>query len=354
MHEIESQNQSRIFAIGGGKGGVGKSVLAASLSMGLAMLHKEVTLVDADFGGANLHKILGMESVLKSSQHFLQKKVNDLSETAVPHPRFNNLKFIRSMNGYLGGANIPYAQKLKLIRHFHQLPSEYVVLDLGGGADYHVLDFFLAADEGVVVVTPDPLSILEAYHFIKQVFFRKLTHIFRGHQDVSEILLRYAHEEAQNRHANVHNMMTEIRLMHAAVADKIGILQQNFRPRLIINRLRKTRDENNCMAIKIAAKELLSITVDYWGAIRDDPAVYDSLFSNQPFISYNSKSRASRDLATIVITKMLRRSVMSASSPKMIKTQNGPLKERICTVHCEYWETCQFKQGGLPCDLLGF
>lgn len=353
MQEIELQNYQRIFAVGGGKGGIGKSVLAASLGMGLAMLHKEVTLVDADFGGANLHKILGMESVLKTSQHFLQKKVNDLSEMAVPHPRYNNLKFIRGMNGYLGAANMPYMQKLKFIRHFHQLPSEYIILDLSGGADYHVLDFFLAADDGIVVVTPDPLSILEGYHFIKQVFFRRLTHAFKGHHDISKILLRYAREEAQNRHANVHNMMTEIRLMHAAIADKIAEIQKRFRPKLLINRLRKADDEYHCMAIQKAAEELLSVTIEYWGAIHEDAAVYDSLFSNQPFINFNSKCRASRDLATIIITKMLKPSPFSGRSHRSIRAPIGSKRERICTLHCEYWQTCQFKKGGLPCDLIG-
>ena len=143
MQTEKPTRHSRIFAIAGGKGGIGKSVIAASMGMGLAMLHKEVVLIDADFGGANLHRILGMESVRKNSMQFIQKKVHYLEELAISHPRFSNLKLIRGMNGFLGAANLPYQQKLKLIRHIYRLPFDYVILDLGGGTDYHTLDFFL-------------------------------------------------------------------------------------------------------------------------------------------------------------------------------------------------------------------
>jgi len=352
MQAQNTPRKSRIFAVAGGKGGIGKSVVAASMGMGLAMLHKQVILIDADFGGASLHRILGMESVRKSSVQFLQKKVHYLEELAISHPRFDHLKLIRGMNGYLGAANLPYSQKLKLIRHIYRLPADYVLLDLGGGTNYHVLDFFIAADASVVLVTPDPLSILEAYHFIKQAFFRKLTHTFKNQGKVTEIIHQYAHADSQNRHANVDNMMTEIRLMHAALADKIQEVQRRFRPKLLINRLRKRSDENDCMAVIRAAKELLLIDVEYWGAIHDDSVVYDSLMANQPFISYHSKSRVSRDLATIIITKMLKRAHLPDHSPKDITKGSNAIQEKICSVHCTYWETCEFRHGGYPCDLL--
>ncbi|MBN2103871.1 P-loop NTPase [bacterium] len=352
MEARTSFRQSKIFAVAGGKGGVGKSVLAASMGMGLAMLHKQVTLIDADFGGANLHRILGMENIRRSNVQFLRRKVHCLEELAISHPRFNHLKLIRGMNGYLGAANLPYSQKLKMIRHIFRLPADYVILDLGGGTNYHVLDFFCAADAGIVVVTPDPLSILEAYHFIKQAFFRKLTQTFKNQDKVSEIIQHYAHEESHNRHANVNNMMTEIRLTNAALADKIQDFQKRFRPKLLVNHLRKPGEENECMAVMEAAKELLLIDVEYWGAVHDDSTVYDSVKASQPFISYNSKSRASRDLATIIITKMLKKTHLPHHEPKDITKHSNAKQEKICSVHCLYWETCEFKRGGYPCDLL--
>ncbi|MBN1781643.1 AAA family ATPase [bacterium] len=352
MQSTENTEKVRVLALGGGKGGIGKTVLAASLGMGLAMLHKKVVLVDADLGGANLHRVLGMEHVRKSSIHFIQKKVRYLEELMTPHPRFENLNLIRGMNGYLGAANLQYTQKLKLIRHIHQLPADYVIMDLGAGSNYHVLDFFLAANSGIIVVTPDPLSILEAYHFIKQAYFRRLMHLFRTHESVFDIIKRYACEGAQSRHVNVENMLTEIRLTDAAASEKIYNLQGRFHPAMIVNRLRTSADEKSCMAVRTAAGELLSLDIDYWGAVHDDPVIYDALCKSQPFIGYNSKSRASRDLATIIITRLLRRPYRSRQMKEIIKPASGNNNQSVCSFHCQFWETCEFRKGGYPCDLV--
>ena len=71
-------------------------------------------------------------------------------------------------------ANLAFARKQKLLRHIASLDVDHVVLDLGAGSSFNVLDFFLAADRGIVVTTPEPTAIENTYHFLKAAFFRSL------------------------------------------------------------------------------------------------------------------------------------------------------------------------------------
>jgi flagellar biosynthesis protein FlhG len=350
MSQTEDPEKNLIFAVGGGKGGIGKTVLSASIGMGLAMLHKDVLLMDSDFGGANLHKALGMESVRESSRLFLERKVTTLEETRVPHPDFENLNFIRGMSGVLGAANLKFLQKQKLIRHISRLSADFVILDLGSGSDFQVLDFFLSADIGIVVVTPDPMSILEGYQFIKQAFFRRLTQDFRQVEGISEIIHRYGTEDTQNRSATSGAMIEEVRAINASAAHEIQETVRQFSPKLLINRLKNSSEENDCMAVIIAAEELLGIDMEYWGAVREDPEVYKALLAGKPFIGYNSKCWASRDLVTLMITKILKQKRVSHWTVKNLQTIDG--YHPICSYQCHFWQSCGLKKGGFPCDMV--
>ena len=101
-----------IIVVGGAKGGVGKSVLAANLAVGLALLGQEVVLADLDLGGADVHLYLGVKSLPKTWNDFLDKKVNSIEEIMTPTP-YEGLKLIGGDSSRLGSENLPYHQKRK-------------------------------------------------------------------------------------------------------------------------------------------------------------------------------------------------------------------------------------------------
>ena len=123
---------SEIWAIGGGKGGTGKSFVTSALGMNLAFRGKKVTLIDADLGGANLHTFLKIKKPRYSLTDFFEKQV-PLSEiirsTDIP-----NLWFITGDVGSLDTTGVRYAQKLKLYRHIKTISSDYVLIQLPVGA----------------------------------------------------------------------------------------------------------------------------------------------------------------------------------------------------------------------------
>ncbi len=355
-------NTPQIIAIGGGKGGVGKSMIASSIALGLASLKKNVTAIDLDLGGANLHAIFGIDKPEKTYFDFYQKKYKNLSDVQIVHPLFENLKIICGASGSLGMANLQFSQKMKLLRHIRKLDADYVVLDLGAGTSYNVIDFFLAADLGIVVITPDSLSIIDSYNFIKQAFYRKLMHTFRTCHDVVNLIKEAAQAETYQTQTSVEMLTDKIKAGNPEFGDEIKNVLDVFKPSLLINRLDGKMDEADCLAVKIAAKDLLSIDVTYLGAVRHDQDVMKSLQEHMPFLQHNVKSNASKDLVSILSKKVLNENVVEALHHKQVVVNEIKTKEKnekqdnktvICSVDCYYWEVCEFRNGGYPCELGG-
>lgn len=165
-------NKKTIYAIGGAKGGIGKTVLSSNLAAALASLGKKVIAVDLDLGGANLHLHLGMKFPRLTLQHYF-KRGHNLGDLCTETP-ISNLKMIAGDSSGLGMANILESQKAKLIKDLKELPADYVVVDLGGDTSYHMVDFFLAADERIAVTSPEPTSVLDVYNFLKVSLLRYL------------------------------------------------------------------------------------------------------------------------------------------------------------------------------------
>lgn len=161
------------IAIGGGKGGVGKTLIAANLGIMLAREGNRVILVDLDLGGANLHTCLGVELSKHTLSDFIQKDVDDLNDILMDTP-INNLKLISGAQDILDIANLKYTQKIRFISKLKDLDADYVILDLGAGTSFNTLDFFLTSDIGLITLVPEPTSIENVYRFIKSAFYRKL------------------------------------------------------------------------------------------------------------------------------------------------------------------------------------
>ena len=113
----------RIWALGGGKGGTGKSFISSSLGLHLASLGRDVLVIDADLGGPNLHTLLGMRNGHPDLGDFLTNKVPLLEDAAVETP-YPGLSIIRGTENVLFVANLNHYRKLRLLRQLRQLLVE--------------------------------------------------------------------------------------------------------------------------------------------------------------------------------------------------------------------------------------
>ena len=168
----------RIISVGGGKGGIGKSLISANLGIELARRGKRVVLVDADLGGANLHTTLGLDVPQRTLSDFIERKVERIEDVITP-TGIENLGLVSGALDDLDAANPRHAQKMRLLRHVQPLDVDYAILDLGAGTHSNVLDFFLVSDHGVLVLVPEPTAVENAYRFVKAAFWRRMRNVRR-------------------------------------------------------------------------------------------------------------------------------------------------------------------------------
>jgi flagellar biosynthesis protein FlhG len=166
----------QIWAVGGGKGGIGKSTISTLLAFWLARMGKKTILIDVDLGGANLHTFMGIKSPLRTLNDYITKRYDSLEDICI-ETEVENLRLICGASEVLSLANPHIAQKARIIKNVVKLNTEYVVLDLGGGTSFNVLDFFLIAHKKIVVVMPQPISIQNAYAFIRNAVYRRLSRL---------------------------------------------------------------------------------------------------------------------------------------------------------------------------------
>ena len=162
-----------VIAVGGGKGGVGKTVIAANLAVALAKLGARVVAIDADLGSANLHTLFGIDRPATTLQALIDGRSERLGELAIDSgvPR---LSIVAGSVATPGAANLQHARKLKLLRHIAKLEADVVVVDCGAGVHYNVVDFFAAADSQLLVSNGQLISLQNAYGFLKASVYRAL------------------------------------------------------------------------------------------------------------------------------------------------------------------------------------
>jgi len=287
-----------VWAIGGGKGGVGKSALTTGLAMTLASQGRRCIMIDADLGGANLHTFLGMSSPEHTISDLFRDPGKNLQDILLATP-FDNLGLISGARAMLNVANLKHLQKEKMIRQVFSLEADYIFIDLGAGSSFNVLDFFIAAHNGLMVVTPTPTSIENAYHFLRAAYFRKLRHVIRDLK-VEALVDSSLDEKEKVGIRSPRDLMAEIHRRDPAVGEDIDRAMISFSPGLIVNQVQRHQDRNLGKEIALACKDFLGIDVKVAGAVRTDEQVLMALNSRRPALSMFPQSNFAKDVRQII------------------------------------------------------
>ena len=296
--EVEACRGPRIWAVGGGKGGVGKSVITSSIAIKMARSGERVVVVDADLGGANLHTVLGVRHPGQTLSHFLNNEVASLQEVMCAGP-VPNLSLISGAQALYEMANPKYSRMRKLLRHIQQLDVDHVFLDLGAGSAFNVLDFFLAAHRGIMVIVPEPTSIENAYHFMKAAFFRAL----RTAAKTTAVRLAINHvliDREQRRVRSPRQLVEAIRAVDPAAAVKVQEQARAFAPLLIVNQVRTVEHRPIGRDVAIACREFLGTRVEFIGALERDECVRTAVAASRPVVETFPRCDFSRDLGQVV------------------------------------------------------
>ena len=244
------QKMSRVITVTSGKGGVGKTSVSVNLAISLSRMGKRVVILDADFGLANIEIMLGIRPQFNLADlMFRGKGMRDII-TYGPE----NIGFISGGSGINEMANLNKTQIVDMIQKMSELDqlADVVIVDTGAGIGNAVLEFVAASEEVLLVATPEPTSITDAYALLKSLN-RNSTY-----QKTKTIVKLIANQVRGNNDAD-------------ELHEKLGLVVKNF----------------------------LNIDIDYLGAIPHDDNMSKAILKQVPIVLSAPESKAAKSITAI-------------------------------------------------------
>lgn len=288
---------STIIAVGGGKGGVGKSFVSSSISIFLAQLGYNTLAIDLDLGGANLHTNLGVPLTNRGINEFITDPSLSLGDL-VTDTHWPKLKLISGASEVFDIANIDELQRSRVMSSIFNYKTDYIVLDLSAGTHTATLDFFLMAKHKLVVFTPEPSSIENAYRFLKAGFFRKLRryeHQLQLKDQIDELL--------GNRGAHgIKNPADLIRVLvqrEPVLGLKLKNIMSDLNFEIVLNQARTRQEIEMGNALQSVCNKYFGFPCDFLGGLEYDNAVWQSLRQRNHLLMSNRQSHLYGQLMSI-------------------------------------------------------
>ena len=242
------RNRTRIIAVSSGKGGVGKTNISTALAIAYAKIGKKVILLDADLGLANVNVVMGI--IPKYNLYHLMERQRSIKDIILDTEY--GVKIVAGASGFSKIAKLGEEEREYFIEEMSQLSSaDIVIVDTGAGVSDNVISFISAADDAVIVTTPEPTAITDAYSIIK---------IIAGEVDNSRLSIK-----------------------------------------LLVNRVQSVKQGKDVAGKIIGiAGQFLNLKVDYLGYVMEDPAVLNAVLRQRPFFDLSPGCKASECIRHIV------------------------------------------------------
>jgi flagellar biosynthesis protein FlhG len=288
----------QIWAIGGGKGGVGKSLVASSLAISLARTGNRVVAVDLDLGGSNLHTALGVDLPRLTLSDFIAGRITDVAQCALP-TGISQLDLISGAQDAVGVTQINAEGKKKLLEAVTSLNTDYLIFDLGAGTSYTTIDFFLYSDIGLIVLLPEPTSIENAYRFIKSAYYRRLWHA-ESLREARPLIEKAMDPRNSDNLKSPSDLFREVNKLSPELGMRLKQEIEKFRPQLVVNQARTQADIEIGFSVKAVCKKYFGIEMDYMGYLDYDSAVWQAVRRKRPLAVEFPNSRLISSVDRIV------------------------------------------------------
>jgi flagellar biosynthesis protein FlhG len=167
MHNGKEAMTARVIAVASGKGGVGKSNFSVNLAVQMRKLDKRVVIIDADFGLANVEILFGIPP-MNTVSDVLNGKM-DIEDALTVGPM--GVLFLSGGTGMNALGDLNESQVARLVDGFLKLDTmtDFIIIDTRAGVNRTVLNMIKAATETIIITTPDPTAIADAYALIKSI-----------------------------------------------------------------------------------------------------------------------------------------------------------------------------------------
>lgn len=293
--------ETTVWAVGGGKGGVGKSFVAANFGVSLSAQGKRVLIVDADLGAANMHTFLGVDDTRSTLSNFLKSEDRDI-RPYISRTGIANLDLVSGAKDSLTVADQKPEGVLRLRDALLNSGYDYAILDIGPGTSANNLDLFLAAGAGVLVTTPDPTSIENTYRFLKCLFLRRIRNISNSHEDsrLKDTLNRVFAGPWAHRIKTVSDILMRLKELDPEKGEMLRALMGDTGVSIVVNQARKPLDGNIGPSMRRACKDYFGIEIGFLGDIGFEDLAAESVRTRKPLVITHGNSLASKAIAGCV------------------------------------------------------
>jgi flagellar biosynthesis protein FlhG len=294
--ELGVKSVGRFIAVGGGRGGVGKSLVAVNLAVYFAQLGKRVVLVDADAGGSNLHSHFGLRAA--RSEPDLGEGGPDAMRTALVATSVPGLSLLPAAHDAVSpGLLLRAGRKMRWLAALRALPAEYLVIDVGAGHGDLAVDLMLAADVAVAVTVPEPPAIETTYRFLRAAFRRRLRRILVRDKLQSGILERALSQlgelpppiELVRQLAKIDKPLAELAWAEA-IAQRV---------QLVVNQTRVRTDMELGAWMSGLVSRHYGVMLDELGHVEHDDTVWLTVRRNKPLLVDSPTSKSARNVERI-------------------------------------------------------
>lgn len=298
-----------MIAVGGGKGGVGKSLVSANLATRLALSGRKVLAVDLDIGGSNLHTYFGMQAPAKNLADAFVHGRETLQDVIVPTP-VHGVHLLaggreESWGGLANCGPMMIQKLLDAVFHYKEEAGiEFVIFDLGAGTNPFTLDVFSVANLGLVTVLPEPTSIENAYMFLKTSLFRIVENLGTrlndqaGAEAIRQALLAPARgASAQGGYADKLQQLAHVH------PEFVRSINEVFSGRVVgftINQVRSQKDIDIGKSMEIIGHRYFGFQTRFCGFLNYDDAAWKSLRSRRMLVADFPHSVLSRRFSDLV------------------------------------------------------
>lgn len=279
---------SQIIPIASGKGGVGKSLLAANLAIALGQQDKTVVLVDLDLGASNLHLVIGQRPSSNSLGSWFTEK-SEFKDIIQPTD-YKNVSFIAGDSQIPDLTSLKYSQKVKLMRNLRNIDADFVILDLGAGTHQFILDMFLLSPQGIIVSAPAVTATLNAYLFLKNACFRLLYTTFKKGTPGREFIDELKKDSKALQKLYIPQLVQQLSQVDSETTKIFTSRMQQFRPRLVMNMIEDPKDAERATRIKNSCNQYLGLEIEYLGLMFRDVYQEKALASQLPVVVYKPQS----------------------------------------------------------------
>ncbi len=280
--EVGRMRAAKTIAVGGGKGGVGKTIVAVNLALALSRMQKNVTLLDGDISNCNCNTLLGITKVDSSLVEYLRKE-RSLDEITVS-TAYPGLSLVCGAQ-YKVDTSLT-AEMPRLLNDIRQVEADCLVIDLGAGVSDETLDLYRLADDKIIIVTPQVTSLQNAYGFIKSAFFYDLKR-----SGGLAAFLDKAGSDPQKMHALIGSLEDGHTARHA-----FGRVLARQRFKIVGNMLNDDKDLKIVQNLQKVVGQYLHIDSTVLGTLATSEDIRKSVNRITPFLVLSPDSPQSREM----------------------------------------------------------